>query len=92
LLVLAIACVVGTTTMQGSGFETDISYYSDDTFQTYVGEFDEFCDLTQYSTGSTGSWRVYDRYSCSTGRQAAHLCQQTDGMGGWINVGCPPGV
>jgi len=35
---------------------------------------------------------VLDVYSCDTGQQTQHRCQESDGMGGWITVGCPPGV
>ena len=69
--------------------ETDINYYYDDTFVTWVGEYDVDCDGNVYDTGTVGSWRVYDQYSCSTGLRVVHRCQQTDGMGGWIDELCP---
>jgi|ERR1051325_9779077 hypothetical protein len=92
LLVVVLVSVATTTPMKAWGWETNIFYFSDDTFQTYVGEWDQYCDLSQYSTGSTGPWRVLDVYSCDTGQQTQHRCQESDGMGGWITVGCPPGV
>jgi hypothetical protein len=70
-------------------WEVDITYYYDDTFATYTGEYDTYCDGSTYSTGTVGSWRIVDKYSCSTGDQLSHRCQQTDGMGGWITLACP---
>jgi hypothetical protein len=71
--------------------ETDINYYFDDCFVTWVGEYDVDCDGNVYDTGgySSASYRVYDTYSCSTGLRTIHRCQETDGMGGWITVTCP---
>jgi hypothetical protein len=92
---LVFAAVLGLMLVSGSsmysiGFEQDINYYYDDTFATWVGNHYVDCDHNVYDTGTVGSWRIYDLYSCSTGNRVIHRCQQTDGMGGWINVGCPP--
>jgi hypothetical protein len=70
--------------------ETYITYYLDDAFLDYAGEYDTFCDGSTYSTGTVGSWRVYDQYSCRFGTRVVHRCQQTNGTGGWINLTCPP--
>jgi hypothetical protein len=81
--------LLATPTIFGLGRETDINYYFDDTFVTWVGEHDVDCDGSVYDSGTLGSWRVYDQYSCSTGARIVHRCQQTDGMGGWIDELCP---
>lgn len=70
--------------------ETYIDYYYDDTFATWWGYYYIYCDGTVDTDNSVASWRIYDQYSCSTGQRVVHRCQQTDGMGGWVNVGCPP--
>ena len=70
--------------------ETYIDYYYDDTFATWVGYYYIYCDATVDTNNVVGSWRIYDQYSCRTGARVVHRCQQTDGMGGWIDVGCPP--
>jgi hypothetical protein len=90
LVVAAMALMLFTTTAAFALLrETDINYYYDDTFVTWVGEHYVDCDGTVTDSGSLGSWRVYDQYSCRTGDRVVHLCQQTDGMGGWINLSCP---
>jgi hypothetical protein len=91
MIAVLLVLVVATVAVHGQlfGRETDIAYYYDDTFATYIGEYDVDCDGNVYSSGSVGSWRIYDQYSCRTGNQVVHKCQQTDGMGGWINLACP---
>ena len=69
--------------------ETRINYYSDDTFATHVGLQYIDCYGSAWFFGSTGPWRIYDQYSCWSGRREVHRCQQSDGMGGWFDVGCP---
>lgn len=69
--------------------ETRINYYSDDTFATRVGQQYTDCYGSNWFFGTTGPWRIYDQYSCWSGRREVHRCQQSDGMGGWIDVGCP---
>jgi hypothetical protein len=89
---LVLLVVVAATGIHGQlffGRETLIAYYYDDTFVTYIGQDDRYCDGSTAWWGSLGSWRVYDQYSCRTGARVVHRCQQTDGLGGWINVACP---
>ena len=69
--------------------ETRINYYYDDTFATHVGLLYIDCSGSEWFFGSTGSWRIYDQYSCWSGRREVHRCQQSDGMGGWFDVACP---
>jgi hypothetical protein len=87
LLVLVAATAVNA---QLALRETYIAYYYDDSFATYIGEDDRYCDGSTDTWGSVGSWRVFDQYSCHTGLRVVHRCQQTDGTGGWINLSCPP--
>jgi len=87
---MVLLLVTGTTTVYSIGWETDINYYLDDAFLDWNGNYYVDCDGNIYDSGTVGSWRIWDRYSCSTGQRVFHRCQQTDGMGGWITVGCPP--
>jgi hypothetical protein len=86
---VALTLVAGPTTFALLR-ETDINYYYDDSWLTWVGEHDVDCDGTVTDSGTVGCYRVYDQYSCSTGERVVHKCQQTDGMGGWITDTCPP--
>jgi hypothetical protein len=70
--------------------ETYIDYYYDDTFATWVGYRYLYCDGYVDTDNNVGSWRIISSYNCDNGNRIIHRCQQTDGMGGWINVGCPP--
>ena len=70
-------------------WEIDITYYYDDTFATYTGEYDTYCDGSTFSSGTLGPWRIIDKYSCSTGALISERCQESDGMGGWVPFGCP---
>ena len=70
--------------------ETYIDYYYDDTFATWWGYYYIYCDGYVDTDNVIASWRIYDQYRCLDGLRVVHRCQQTDGMGGWINVGCPP--
>jgi hypothetical protein len=88
ILLLIILAATGTNA-QFFGRETDITDYLDDAFLDYAGEYDIFCDGSIYDTGTVGSWRVYDQYSCRFGARIVHRCQQTDGTGGWITLSCP---
>jgi hypothetical protein len=91
LVLLAIVAATGIDAQMFLGRETLIAYYYDDTFVTYIGQNDRYCDQSTYVWGSIGSWRVYDQYSCSTGARVVHRCQQTNGTGGWITLSvCPP--
>jgi hypothetical protein len=87
---LLLLLLVGTSAVYSLSFETDINYYYDDTFATWVGNHYTDCNANTWVTGTTGSWRIFDRYSCTTGQRTFHSCQQTNGQGGWISVGCPP--
>jgi hypothetical protein len=70
--------------------ETDIQYYGEDAFLDFTGETYIDCDGNVSEWGNThDSWRVFDQYNCNTGIRVVHKCQQTDGMGGWITLGCP---
>jgi hypothetical protein len=69
--------------------ETRINYYYDDTFATHVGQKYIDCSGSEWFFGATGPWRIYDQYSCWSGRREVHRCQQSDGTGGWIDVACP---
>lgn len=69
--------------------ETRVNYYSDDTFATLVGQQYSDCYGNDWFFGNTGSWRIYDQYSCWTGRREVHRCQQSDGVGGWFDLACP---
>ena len=88
--VMSMLLLIATAAYAPPSFETNIDYYYDDTFATWVGNHYVDCDGNTYDTGTLGSWRIFDLYSCSTGNRIVHRCQQTDGMGGWITVGCPP--
>jgi hypothetical protein len=50
-------------------------------------ELKEDCSGSEWFFGTTGPWRIYDQYSCWSGRREAHRCQQSDGMGGWFEFG-----
>src|SRR6266568_4883178 len=88
LLVLAFTVAVYAF----DGYEYDWNYYSDGTFTTAVGEYVILCEGTSQSSGTTSDWRIFDKTNCTTGVLAIHRCQQSDGMGGWTNITCPPGV
>jgi len=70
--------------------ETYIDYYDDDAFLDWRGYYYIYCDGYVDTNNVVKSWRIWDRYRCSDGVRTFHRCQQTDGMGGWITVGCPP--
>ncbi|HKR62612.1 MAG TPA: hypothetical protein VJZ00_02680 [Thermoanaerobaculia bacterium] len=89
LVLLFILTATGVSA-QLFGRETYVTYYLDDAYLDYAGEHDIFCDGGTYDDGGYGSWRVYDQYSCRTGARVVHRCQQTDGVGGWITMTCPP--
>ena len=87
LLLLVVVATSGTNAQLLR--ETYITYYLDDAFLDYAGYWDRYCDGSVSTDNGVGSWRVYDQYSCSSGLRVVHRCQQTDGMGGWINLACP---
>ena len=87
---LLLLLPTGTSTVYSLGYETDINYYDDDAFLDWNGNVYTDCDANTWVTGTTGSWRIFDRYSCTTGQRTFHSCQQTNGQGGWISIGCPP--
>lgn len=91
-LALVLLVIVAATGTDAQLFlrETYITYYLDDAFLDYAGYWNRYCDGYVDTDNQVGSWRVYDQYSCSTGARTIHRCQQTDGMGGWINLSCPP--
>ena len=84
------AMTLFTGSVSATGSETDINYYGDDAFLDWTGE--TYIGRTGHltNTGSTNSWRVYDQFDCDTGQRVVHKCQQTNGMGGWIDLSCPP--
>jgi hypothetical protein len=88
--VMSAMLLIATAAYAPPSFETNIDYYYDDTFATWVGNYNVDCSGYVSNTGTVGSWRIFDVYNCNTGARPVHRCQQTDGMGGWIDVGCPP--
>jgi hypothetical protein len=86
---MMLMLLTSTNAVYSFGFETDINYYLDDAFLDWAGNHYQDCDFNVYDTGGVGSWRIFDRYSCSTGQRVIHRCQQTNGTGGWIDIGCP---
>jgi hypothetical protein len=70
--------------------ETYFDYYDDDAFLDWNGYYYIYCDGSVDTNGVTESWRIWNAYRCSDGARVVHRCQQTNGMGGWIDVGCPP--
>jgi hypothetical protein len=87
-IALALIFLVGGTAWAAFR-ETRINYYSDDTFATQVGQQRIDCYGGEWFFGSTGPWRIYDQYSCWSGRREVHRCQQSDGIGGWFDITCP---
>ena len=69
--------------------ESTIDYFYDDAFVAWVGYSYIYCDGTVDTNNRVGSFRIWDQYRCSDGVRVSHKCQQTDGMGGWINCSCP---
>jgi hypothetical protein len=91
IIAAATFVVVASMVLAGPN-ETLIVYYSDDTFQTYAGEEDYYCDNTNFSTGpNSAPWRTYDVIRCDNGHSVIHECQQNMG-GTWTDIGCPPGI
>lgn len=88
--VLLLVLAATGTNAQFALRETYITYYLDDAYLDYAGYWNRYCDFTVDTDNQVGSWRVYDQYSCNTGLRVVHRCQQTNGMGGWINLSCPP--
>ena len=92
LLLVVLLMFVLTTALDAQFpgvWEVDFTYYSDGTFTTAVGGETDYCLDGSDSWGSTTDWRTRDRYSCRTGQLESHVCQQSDGMGGWTFISCP---
>ena len=90
LILLVIVAATGTDAQTYFIRENYIDYYLDDAFLDWAGYNYRYCDGTVDTDNQVASWRVWDSYNCSTGSRVIHRCQQTDGMGGWISVTCPP--
>ena len=86
----ALVLVAVTNQISALNHESYIDYYDDDAFLDWRGYYYYYCDDVTIDTNNVVKpWRIWSMYYCSNSERFWHKCQQSDGMGGWIDIGCP---
>lgn len=95
-LLFALAALVFVSTVDvpkayaGGPFDYTWNYYSDSTFTTATGWYEQFCDDSVDYAGTFTNYRLEERTNCETNGEFGNCQIWNSTTNTWDTVECPP--